>query len=1047
MIVDIGGRQISVRTPQEDIKLLESDYKDLTPEEKVFVETILREAQETQDGVKTLLKLASEAEYEREVVDVRTWLDDDYYFGEVAKGLWPKLKEDVVELFTGSYHEVVLGGAIGWGKSTFAEIVIARQIYEMSCLRNPQRSYGLASGSEIVFAGISVNEKTAMATLLEGLAQKLIVSPYFNEKFKCHRSMEALRFPKNIWAVPASSADNSVIGRNVFGAAIDETNFMSFTREQKASHARWGHIDKGSQLYSSILRRMKSRFLRGGQMPGMLMTISSKKGTTDFTERKIRESADNPRIFVREYALWDVKKYSDQKFRVVIGTDDVSSRVLADSEPVPDTVAQGKQRIIEVPIDFRSDFEEDLDGSLREIAGIATDSIRPYIRNKEKIIKALSSKRPMPRPGGLEWDPTTPLALDWSALCVERQRRSVNGKTLLSYKPRFNPDAQRHIHLDPALSDDSYGFAMGHVAKMVEVVRTNWSSGKKSKEMVPFIVIDLALRIVPPDRGEIPMAEVRRLIYELTEHGFHIGLVTMDTYQCLAAGTRVSTSRGLLPIEEVLIGDIVQSRAGPKPVKNVWAFGRQPVLKLSTADGDSLVGTGRHRIEVQVGWGPESESEFGWTREPIWEWRRLDEIRAGDVVRMASSPVEMDAPDVELVGDKRDLGWSPARAGVLSEWSLPVRMGPALAEWLGLVWGDGNIGEDSVRLTVTDDEAVDAQAVFMRLFGVAPEYRGVDGAGFGTVSVSARWLVRWMEQNGLRKPLVPEAVLRGSRAVKASFLRGLFATDGNVGRLDGYVSLSTKHRDLADQVRLMLRCDFGIESKLVIMERGHPGDYVKDGVQYVVGVRGARRKFLERIGFSYSRKQVELEKHVGVVGRRIFARVVSVEADGEADVFDLEVEDDPSYLANGFMSHNSADMRQNLNSKGYKAEVLSVDSSSDAYDLLKNAINEERFDCLPFPHLEKELRQLEWNPKRKKVDHPQDGSKDVADGLAGVTMSLTTRLAPQPLVASPGISEYRDATVEDIDWVLPRNEKGETMRPKEEPGAKDNWAPLLPVKG
>jgi len=405
-----------------------------------------------------------------------------------------------------------------------------------------------------------------------------------------------------------------------------------------------------------------------------LMTISSKKGTTDFTERKIRESADNPRIFVREYALWDVKKYSDQKFRVVIGTDDVSSRVLADSEPVPDTVAQGKQRIIEVPIDFRSDFEEDLDGSLREIAGIATDSIRPYIRNKEKIIKALSSKRPMPRPGGLEWDPTTPLALDWSALCVERQRRSVNGKTLLSYKPRFNPDAQRHIHLDPALSDDSYGFAMGHVAKMVEVVRTNWSSGKKSKEMVPLIVIDLALRIVPPDRGEIPMAEVRRLIYELTEHGFHIGLVTMDTYQ-------------------------------------------------------------------------------------------------------------------------------------------------------------------------------------------------------------------------------------------------------------------------------------------------------------------------------------------------------------------------------------SADMRQNLNSKGYKAEVLSVDSSSDAYDLLKNAINEERFDCLPFPHLEKELRQLEWNPKRKKVDHPQDGSKDVADGLAGVTMSLTTRLAPQPLVASPGISEYRDATVEDIDWVLPRNEKGETMRPKEEPGAKDNWAPLLPVKG
>ncbi|MGA7622106.1 MAG: hypothetical protein WB630_04230 [Candidatus Acidiferrales bacterium] len=56
-------------------------------------------------------------------VDVRTFCEDPYYLGSILHdGLYPKLLDDLIELFDGSYMEVLLTGAIGYGKSTMAEV-------------------------------------------------------------------------------------------------------------------------------------------------------------------------------------------------------------------------------------------------------------------------------------------------------------------------------------------------------------------------------------------------------------------------------------------------------------------------------------------------------------------------------------------------------------------------------------------------------------------------------------------------------------------------------------------------------------------------------------------------------------------------------------------------------------------------------------------------------------------------------------------------------------------------------------------------------------
>ena len=397
------------------------------------------------------------------------------------------------------------------------------------------------------------------------------------------------------------------------------------------------------------------------------------------------------------------------------------------------------------------------------------------------------------------------------------------------------------------------------------------------------------------------------------------------------------------------------------------------------------------------------------------------------MVRMSTEPVGFDVEGYPLEGEKADFCWrnSYGRLSSVDKWSFPERVTPELAEWIGLVWGDGSIVRDGVRLTVTDDEADDAADVFERLFGWKPSFlKWKNRKGSGVLSVNARWLVEWMEHNGLRKPTIPEVIMRSGKAEKSAFLRGLFAADGSVARDDGGVSLSTKHKELACQVRLLLRCEFGLESCLTEVERGRPGDFVDEGVQYIVSVRGKRALFAERIGFSYSRKAKTLEEHGGIVGRRKFVRVVKVES-SSAVVHDLEVEGDPSYVANGFVNHNSVDTIQQLRKHGIEAEVVSVDKTTEPYDVLKAAMYEDRFRMQKHGVALQEFRTLQRVPHGKgkvKIDHPKrnpdgtPGSKDVADSIAGVVYSLTQRVPGRPMPPMMSTREGFDEQ-QDNSWV------------------------------
>lgn len=774
----------------------------------------------------------------------------------------------------------------------------------------------------------------------------------------------------------------------VDGVVTHNSNFMRVA-DKKDVAGRFGKgsgsYDKAQTLYNAMLRRMKSRFLRRGQLPGKLFTLSSAQYPDDFVDRKIKEAIHDSDIFVRSYALWEVKPkgdYSEQTFEVEVGSDVQGSRILTGNED-PETIVG---RVIAVPLDFRKDFGRNIEDSIRDIAGISTLTVDQFIRDFRSVVKCVErSKQDKNRIHAFTADETN---LEDGHMLYRRAYlvQDEGGVKQL----RYRPGVPRVAHIDPSLSGDATGIAVGHIADMIKIKRED-AEGNVTHETCPVIFYDLLLRITPPQGREIQLDRVRSVLYQLIDDGMPIKLVTMDTFQCLAGNTLVNTDRGLLPLAEVVVGDVVHSRSGARAVTNKWCFGEQETIKICTKHGDEIEGTGRHRIEVQEGWTTEQETEFGLTRQPVWVWRRLGEVREGDVVRMVDAPVTVDAPEYPLVASK--FVNTNNRGGLGDSWRPPKTLTPALAEFFGLLWGDGDVGRDGVRLTVTEDEYPDALRIIQAVFGNGfdPAFRlSAPDARHGSTRIYSRGLVRWLKANNLVKPFVPEPVLRGSRAAKAAFLRGLFAADGSVDTRDGGVSFSTKHLKLARQVMILLRTEFGVSSDLTTVDRSkYPGYPTDSPFQYIVRIRGSRKKFLDAVGFSYEYKEEQLREHVAVRGRRIFSRVESITS-SKAVVYDIEVQDDPSYIANGFVSHNSAESLQQFERRGLVADRLSVDRDTAAYDILRTALYDQRVDMYAYEPALYELRRLEHDRKRRKVDHPDGGSKDVSDAMAGVAFTLTT---------------------------------------------------------
>jgi len=500
------------------------------------------------------------------VVDVEEFIESRQFLDQKAS-IRPAIKSELIRLFESSHYvEAVLTGAIGIGKNYFADLALAYMLYVLSCYHNPQIEYDLAPGSTIVFIMQSISLHQAKKVAFNQFADKLRRSPYFKSNFFFDPKVKSeLRFPKGILVMPVGGQDTAAIGMNVYGGILDELNFMARVKDSTLTqYTRESEYDQAERCYNALITRMNSRFMQKGSLPGKLLLVSSTNYPGDFTDRKKEEAKTDPSIFVMNLSLWESlpsDRFSGKVFLVEKGSEIKQTRVIKKLEDAID-----EEDVIEVPIEYRRDFDRNPDGALRDLAGIASASDKPFIPYKDLIEKAQVKHEEFT--GGKQLFKHSVIVLD---KLIDSTLPDWELLVDLDYIEEFiqDPTIPMTVHLDLALSGDRIGVSIGRIFGYKLLPQTKFYDQRSqtfvsvADQRAPIYMIDGAVGIMARAGREVDLNLIKDLVLWLRSI-LYLKYATLDTWQSammIQAFKRVKIKSGVLSVDTSIVpyGEVKQS--------------------------------------------------------------------------------------------------------------------------------------------------------------------------------------------------------------------------------------------------------------------------------------------------------------------------------------------------------------------------------------------------------------------------------------------------------------------------------------------------------
>jgi len=524
----------------------ESTNTDVVPIDKERLYEVFREVERRGVKVRSKYQLGgrhcSRSRFQRLVEESRydgewSWYADSDLLWQRVRNIEDAGTREVFDLSVPGDHNFVANGVVI--HNTFAcSIGVCYVLYQLSCMHKPAATFNLAPETPITVLGLSASEDLAKEVVLKNVIGKIAQSKYFSQNFRPRITQRNIRFPNGVTMWARATTPRSALGMNPVCALVDEIDFMP--KRRKKSQQRFGVVNMSKEIYDSITRRIKSRFGRYGK----LFLPCSKSTNDSFLSRRLKEAENDPNVFVRDYALWNAKPgdYSKKKFWVLCGNEQVPSRILPDEEVESIQEDQPERTtLLEIPLDFRGEFESDLEGSIRDLGGVSTVTFSPFIQRRHKVYEMEDEDRKHPfskwryeigKPGHFLWDELT----------TEIAGLDADGRVVYTRKPKLHPEAPRHAHFDPALNQCSAGLCITHQYGMTHVRRRNKEMALYDEE-APLFFVDLILEIVPPVGGELEFAMYRQLVYDFVEHGYPIVSVSMDGFQSVDA-LQILSDRG-----------------------------------------------------------------------------------------------------------------------------------------------------------------------------------------------------------------------------------------------------------------------------------------------------------------------------------------------------------------------------------------------------------------------------------------------------------------------------------------------------------------------
>lgn len=458
----------------------------------------------------------------------------------------------------GKYEEVLYIAGIGSGKSYISSMAIVYIIYRLLCLKNPQEYFHFAKGTKIAFINISKSFNQAKDIVFGEIKNRLDNNKWFQTFYPPDpRIKSKIRLPKNLFILPLGSNEEAPLGYNIFGAVIDEASFHTLTKEK----------DYAEESYNQIKKRIRSRFFSKGK----LFIITSPRYVYDFAEKKFTESEDNPKVFRRRAALWEVmppETFSGEKFDLGNYLPNMSG--------------------IMVPVEYEDEFRQNPELAMRDYGAQPSMAIQGFFNDPDVITRAANYNREHPI------DPRTGDFHEWF----------FNSRS----KKNYDSD-KRFIHIDLGLNKegkgDCAGLCMGKFAGWQEAKSIE---GKNEKR--PKIFIDFMLRIqAKTAKDEIQFEEVRQYIYRLKDIGYNIAKVTFDGWQCNLGSNKVRLINGTdkridkITSEEWLYSyDLNKNEIVSALCKAVIKTGiKVPVYEVQIDNGEKIHFTPEHLILLKNG--------------------------------------------------------------------------------------------------------------------------------------------------------------------------------------------------------------------------------------------------------------------------------------------------------------------------------------------------------------------------------------------------------------------------------------------------------------
>lgn len=306
---------------------------------------------------------------------------------------------------------------------------------------------------------------------------------------------------------------------------MDEVSFGQGTNIKKQK-------DKMMDTYHAVKARMKSRFVNyGGALPTVLFMVSSKQSDSDFLEEYITKIKNHPDVYVVDSPIWDVKPkgtYSGKTFKVGVGNKYLNSLVV-EGEYTEEALLRQGYTIIEVPIEFRGDFDKDIERSLRDLAGISTTGSMKFVSGVR--YKAVIS------------DKKNPFKMDILTIGLDDQLQIKD-----FFEPYYIKESEYsrpiYIHIDTSLTGDMTGIA---AVSIQGAKKRGYESYLMDDPEDDFKEIELhyrtlfAVGIKSPSDSEISLEKTRQFLYYLRDLGWNIKGVSVDGFQ--SADTRQILSK------------------------------------------------------------------------------------------------------------------------------------------------------------------------------------------------------------------------------------------------------------------------------------------------------------------------------------------------------------------------------------------------------------------------------------------------------------------------------------------------------------------------